>query len=168
METVTEARAVVPANETARRLPVSLGRRTEASGESPAEDSLRLSTMQRAFRASGGLLGGDSVRGLLREGSDQPVSLLARWIVGRQIVSFDAHGQRWIPMFQFEPGTMSPSISVQRVIAELRDVFDDWELTQWFASPNAWLRGESPSDALIGDASSVLETARADRFVATG
>jgi hypothetical protein len=101
METVTEARAVVPANETARRVPVSLGRRTEASGESPAEDSLRLSTMQRAFRASGG-------------------------------------------------------------------VFDDWELTQWFASPNAWLRGESPSDALIGDASSVLETARADRFVATG
>jgi hypothetical protein len=132
------------------------------------EDAARLSAMQRAYCPTGGILSGDSLSLLLRERSDQPISLLARWIVRRRIVSFEAHRQRWVPMFQFDPVTMNVIDGAQRAIAELRDVFDDWELMVWFATSNAWLGGDSPANAMAADAPGVLAAARADRFVAAG
>lgn len=133
-----------------------------------ADASGRLFEMQHAFRSTGGVITGDALTGVLRRRSDQPLSLLARWIVNRDVVSFEAHGQTWLPMFQFDPATLSVVRSVKQVIGELRDVFDDWELTEWFASPNSWLDGVTPANALASDADAVVQAARADRFVAAG
>ena len=132
------------------------------------DDSECLCKMRLAFGPTGGVLSGDAFSVLLRERSDQPISLLARWIVRRQIVSFEAHGQRWLPMFQFERDTLCVNVPTRDVIFEMRDVFDDWELTEWFASPNAWLDGDYPAHAIGTDVRRVYETARADRFVAAG
>lgn len=132
------------------------------------EDGRLLDQMKRAFSASGGLVTGDALAALLRSRWDQPTSTLARWIVGRHVLAFEPDGQYWLPMFQFEPGMLRRRQAVQGVVAELRDVFDDWELAQWFAEPNTWLAGRSPADLLASDAPSVRRAARADRYIAKG
>ena len=134
----------------------------------PVEGHGPLIALRRAFRPSGGIIAGDALAALMRDRTDQPLSLLARWIVNRDVVSFEAHGQTWLPLFQFDFSAMEVSPAARQVIGELRPVFDDWELTEWFASPNTWLGGASPADALASDARAVVDAARADRFVAAG
>ncbi len=128
----------------------------------------RLAAAERAFKAVGGVLSGDVVSVLLQVRSDQPISMLARWIVDRKILSFEEHGQRWIPMFQFSGDDLAMTRAVQIIIGELRDVFDDWDLVEWFASPNAALGGERPSDIAARDENGAIDAARLDRFVAAG
>ncbi|RYE66914.1 MAG: hypothetical protein EOO81_11000 [Oxalobacteraceae bacterium] len=128
----------------------------------------RLATMQLAFSKIGDVCSGDAVSVLLQARTNQPISLLARWIVDRNILSFEEHGERWIPMFQFAREDMSIKNTVQTIICELRDVFDDWELVEWFATPNAVLFGERPADVAWRGNPSAIEAARLDRFVATG
>lgn len=125
-------------------------------------------SMERAFRGHGGLASGEDLSLRLRARCDQPISLLARWIVSRTILSVSWRTQTLIPMFQFDPHDMSLRPSVTQVFGELRDVFDDWELALWFAQPNAWLKDASPVDLLVIDPAAVLDAARADRFVARG
>ncbi|MGJ7511441.1 MbcA/ParS/Xre antitoxin family protein, partial [Variovorax sp. GT1P44] len=105
---------------------------------------------------------------LLQRHTDQPISRLARWIVDRQIVTFEANSQRWIPMFQFEATDMRVLDGVSRSILELRDVFDDPELAEWFGTPNIWLTGRTPAELVRQEAHAVVEAARADRFVVSG
>lgn len=125
--------------------------------------------MERAFRLQDGLAASGHVLNLLRrEGSDQPISRLARWIVAREVVNFIWQSDRMIPLFQFELSTMTLRPHVTAVARELRDVFDDWHLALWFSLPNAWLDDCKPVDIVNVDASAVFEAARADRFVACG
>ena len=51
---------------------------------------------------------------------------------------------------------------------ELVDVFDDWEVSCWFAQPNDWLHGVEPAVAMSKDPEAVSLAARADRFIAKG
>ena len=69
-------------------------------------------------------------------------------------------------MFQFEPSNLQVRPGVQRVIAELRNVFDSCELAEWFACPSSWLGGQTPASKVALRGEAVLEAARADRFVA--
>lgn len=131
-------------------------------------DRDRLGTMASAYRASGGIMSGDRVIQLLRQDFDQPISTLARWIVDRDVVSFELQGQIWLPMFQFGTADRKVRPGVMHVIRELRAVFDDWELAEWFAQPNSSLRGEVPATVVLHDERAVLEAARVDRFVAAG
>jgi hypothetical protein len=80
----------------------------------------------------------------VRKRSEQPVSIIARWIVERLAVSFEWQSQTMLPMFQFDlPGlTLRPCVA--EVVQELRDVFDGWDLALWFAESNAWLCGAAP------------------------
>jgi hypothetical protein len=128
----------------------------------------RLSAMECAFLPTGGIVTGDCFSQLMRHGLDQPISKLARWIVDRHVVAFEVHGQIWLPMFQFEPSTLQVRPGVLKVIEELRGVFDEWELVEWFGQPNSWLNGQSPASAIGRNEQAVLEAARADRFVAAG
>ena len=125
-------------------------------------------TMEAAYRRSGGIASDGDVVLMLRQCSDQPLSRLARWIVARDVVSFNCHGTTWLPLFQFDGAALSVLPTVTAVIQELADVFDDWELAAWFALPNTWLQGRTPVDALIGRPSAVREAARADPFIARG
>jgi hypothetical protein len=124
--------------------------------------------MEAAYRRCGGIASGDELAVMLRRWSEQPLSRLGRWIVAREVVSFDCHGTTWLPLFQFEQVSMSLRPEVTVVIEELSDVFDDWELADWFVVPNAWLDGMTPVDALAACPSSLREAARADRFIARG
>jgi uncharacterized protein (DUF2384 family) len=63
---------------------------------------------------------------------------------------------------------MSRRASVTRIIDELKDVFDNWDLALWFSTPNAWLDHLAPVDLIAIDGQSVHEAARADRFIALG
>ena len=120
------------------------------------------------FSATGGVIGGDELARLLRSATDQPISLLARWIVSREVLNFSIDSENHLPKFQFDFDRMTVRPGVRAVIAELRAPFDDWELAQWFTRKNNWLDGRSPAEALANNPADVLQAARADRFVAMG
>jgi hypothetical protein len=56
----------------------------------------------------------------------------------------------------------------RRVAAELACAFDGWALAQWFATPNSWLAGRTPVEAIGDYPADVFHAARGDRFVAMG
>jgi acyl-CoA synthetase (AMP-forming)/AMP-acid ligase II len=123
--------------------------------------------LSHAFQRVGGLLTGDDLALLLRPSVDQPISRVAQWIARRQVVNFAWHAQFLLPVFQFEAVSLLPRPHVAAVIAELKPVYDDWELAGWFAAPNDWLGDDSPAHVIATDPVAVLRAARADRFVAS-
>lgn len=122
--------------------------------------------MERSFRANGGIADVDEVTTLLGRHTDQPISVLAHWIVNRDVISFDWRGRTLLPLFQFDLDAMAPRASVTGVIRELVPVLNDWELALWFAAPNGWLDDIAPVDIIDSDAGAVYEAARADRYLA--
>lgn len=144
------------------------GRLPCAASCSNMAEHRELMLMQQAFHRTGGLVSGDEATRLLRRQSAQPISTLARWIVGRTIVNFEWQSQTLVPLFQFDPADMSLSANTVVVIGELIDVFDDWELAVWFAQPNIWLQDGAPCEQLATNTAAVIQAARADRFIARG
>jgi len=138
-----------------------------------AQDKKFLSLLQ-GFRASGGVSRAQSVTDLLFSRGGQHVGMLARWVVREEVVHFDWQHDSWLPMFQFDPATMTPHPCVAGVLREFSGVFDPWETAQWFASPCSALCGRTPANAVAcalagasaSDPQAVLQAARYDRFVA--
>ena len=56
----------------------------------------------------------------------------------------------------------------RRVLEELSQVFDEWELADWLTDPNTWLDGRIHVDSLALDADRVVAAARTDCFIAAG
>ncbi len=121
-----------------------------------------------AFRATGGMVSGDELAYMLRRGADQPVSLVARWIVDQHVVRVDWHGALLLPLFQFDLASASVHTGVREAITVLSGPFDAWETAEWFARPNEWLGGHIPADMITLDPAATVQAARADRFVVTG
>ncbi len=117
-----------------------------------------------AFADTGGLISGDELADRLR----QPVALVARWIVSREVVSIDSPWGHMLPVFQFDlpRAALHPEMPV--VLAELRGVLEGAELALWFVTPNEWLHGERPALAMRSMLPAVRQAARADRYVALG
>jgi hypothetical protein len=120
--------------------------------------------MLRAFAPSGGV-------------TNDPCALARSRGLADSIATIDTHepaifvewdGLLWFPTFQFEPQTLSLRPVVKTVIAELKSVFDMWELAAWFCEPNLWLGDRRPVDMVDGCPDCVLGAARADRFIALG
>jgi len=124
--------------------------------------------MHRAFAASGGLINGDQVALRMRRHVAQPISALARRVVERSVLNIAWASQTLLPWFQFDASNMSVRPVVRTVIEELVPVFDDWELTLWFAEPNVWLQDARPVDLALCQPDAVVGAARADRYVAAG
>jgi hypothetical protein len=139
---------------------------TTSTPDEPEHDQFLF--MQRAFGPSGGLISGDGLGRLLRVRAEQPLSMLARWIVRREVVAVDWRSCTMLPLFQFEPCAMTIRPRVTDVVKELTGVFDGWSLALWFAQPNAWLEERAPVDVIHLDPRTVLDAARADRFIARG
>lgn len=116
-----------------------------------------------AFNRAGGLVHGDEMARLLRCQYSQPLSLLARWIVSREIVIVPMQDQTLIPLFQFDMASVTPHASLRPVLQELGPAFTDWEVAMWFTGPNTWLAHRAPVDALLTDACSVVQAARLER-----
>ena len=134
----------------------------------PADADARASAVLDAFRRTGGLLSGDELTFLLRARTSQRISMLARWIVERRVVSFGWRGAYLLPMFQFDRADMTVRRHVSAILDEFDGTFDDWDLATWFALPNAWLRDDAPVEVLPLEPHAVLQAARADRFIARG
>jgi hypothetical protein len=123
--------------------------------------------MLAAFRSSGGLARAHEVLEL-PEGRGPGVATLARWIVERDVISFEWHSQTWLPWFQFKHPGRLPDPSVGAVLAALGAVRDDWAFALWLARPHPMLAGRTPVDAFAGAAEAVLQAARADGLGARG
>lgn len=119
-----------------------------------------------AYRASGGLAPAEELLVSSRARSGPDVSMLARWIVARQVISFGWQARTWLPLFQFNSVDMAPRRELAPVLAELSAVYDECELTTWFVTPNASLDGRSPVQVFATSAAEVERAARIDRFVA--
>ena len=128
----------------------------------------QLIAMVHAHRRTGGLATSDEVVRILRRRSNQPISMVARWIVTRSVVSFVWKSQTLLPLFQFDLSDMSLCRGTSEVVQELSGAFDDWDLATWFARPNSLLHGAAPVDLIATDPAAVLQAAREDRFVALG
>jgi hypothetical protein len=122
--------------------------------------------MATAFARHRGLVTADDVVARLRGRVDEPISSLARWIVGREIVNIVWQGQRHVPLLQFDLARMTIRPEFLRVVVELRCVFDDWELALWFIEPCAWMQGAVPIDRIDVNARDVHRAAMVDRFIA--
>jgi hypothetical protein len=119
-----------------------------------------------ACRPTGGLAPAEELLVSFKHRGGPDVSMLARWIVARQVISFAWHARTWLPLFQFCPRDMTPRRELGPVVAELNAVYDECELATWFATPNLSLAGRSPLNAFDSDALAVVRAARIDRFVA--
>ena len=124
--------------------------------------------LAQRYRSSGGHIGCDDLMLLLDDRREQPISLLARWIVDRRVIHFQSEGQLVLPLFQFEFPGLNVLPAVAEAIAELGVCFDDGQMTEWFAMPNGWLQGASPAEAMALQPAAVLQAARADRFALRG
>lgn len=124
--------------------------------------------MTATYRPSGGIARGDALVRRLEERQWGDCLSLARLIVSRDIFSFEWNETFWVPMFQFDRGTLSVRAASRQVLGELAADFDGWSLALWFAQPNAWLHQRRPVDQLDTNLPQVLEAAQADRFIAAG
>lgn len=125
----------------------------------------RFSALSAALARQGGCLPADQICALMRAHWDQPLSRLARWIAGREVVSVGWGSDIWIPLFQFERPSLDLNPTVRDVVRALRPVYDDWELAEWFTRAHDLLSGRSPAAQLACDPRSVKEAARMDRFI---
>jgi hypothetical protein len=125
---------------------------------------LGVAQLPGAYRASGGVATSDALTQLLLGRWDQPISVLARWIVDRRVVHFGLQGRLMLPLFQFDLRSLDVLPRVGEVIDALGHVLDTDEHAEWFARPNCWLRGASPAEAMAEDAAAVLQAARSYRL----
>ena len=132
------------------------------------EEDGRYRELLHAFRPGGGIASADEVTNLLRRRTDQPISVLARWIVDHQALSFRWQSLTMLPLFQFDLSTMTLRQPVSEVNRELLPALGGWDVALWFARPNAWLGDVPPVEAIATDARAVYDAARADRFLARG
>jgi hypothetical protein len=121
--------------------------------------------MQQAFRAAGGVVNGDQLAYLLRQRIEQPISAVARWIIGREVVSYEWCSQTMLPLFQFELPRVVLRSAVADVVHELRNVYTDRALAMWFVKSNSRLDGGTPIAIIETNPRAVLEAACADRVV---
>ena len=151
--------AAPPGGLAQMRLPVSTTRTDAAAHAAHPLD---------AYLRSGGLASGDQVIAMLRRHTSQPLSMLARWIVERRVLSFCLNGDHVMPMFQFNRVDMRVHFGIWEILAEFDGVFDNRECATWFAVGNSWLASEAPMEVIVRDPQAVLQAARADRFIARG
>lgn len=143
----------------------SFAARVDATPDSVADSTSahqQLTAVVDAFNAAGGIATGEEVSILLRRHCDQPLSKLARWIVGGDIVAIEWRGQTLIPLFQFDLDRATVKPEVSAVLATLRDPGDTLRTSRWWVAPNRRLQDQSPLDCLYSDLPAVLQAAQAE------
>jgi hypothetical protein len=120
------------------------------------------------YRASGGLARIGEVVTLLERGLGEDAGQLERWRADGRVICFEWQAGSWLPRFQFAGAGLLPNLAVTMVLAELKPVFDELEVAQWFATCNSSLGGRAPVDVIGEQLAAVLEAARGDRFIADG
>ena len=120
------------------------------------------------YSACGGVATGNDVAERLRVTVRQPLSVLARWIVDRHVITFTCGARPMLPLFQFDFDQGCVRDGATSALYELTAVMSDDEVARWFSLPNTRLNGAVPARTLLIDVPGVVAAARADRFVAKG
>jgi hypothetical protein len=118
-----------------------------------------------AYRGSGGLARAKEVRVQVARQHQASLAMLASWIVRRQVICFVWQTKMWLPLFQFDPSSMTPRTGLRDVLSELAPAYADWELAQWFVRPHPGLANRTPAAALAQSPNAVLNVARIDPHV---
>jgi hypothetical protein len=116
----------------------------------------------------GGVLRADEVAQRMRSHWDQPVSVLAKWIASRAMITIDWHDDILVPMFQIDPRSKGLRPGCREIVAELKDVMGDWEMARWFATSDPLLGGLAPVDMLAVSWREAFNAARVARFIVLG
>jgi hypothetical protein len=120
---------------------------------------IAFATLQEAYRSRGGIATGDVLAARLSAAGRGGYIDLALRIVAGQLFTFKWHGRFWLPMFQFDPVTLSLQEGPRRVLNELHAALDGWSIAHWYVQPNARLGRQRPLDLLDSDLSGVLAAA---------
>lgn len=122
--------------------------------------------MLNGFRSSGGLARLQEVAELCAHRGGSDIAVLSACIARKEIICVEWQSQGWLPLFQFNPLDMTIRPQIEPVVAELSCIYSPWDLAFWFSQPNAWLACRAPADSLMSDLATVVQAARADRFIA--
>lgn len=125
----------------------------------------QFNAMRNAYRESGGLMRAPDMASRWQGHNISDVNQLTQWIQNRQVISFEWQATVWLPMVQFNRGTMTLVPGFDEIQAELVAVYNDCDVAQWFSLPNSLLADRSPASALVHAAPEVLIAARAERCV---
>jgi len=120
--------------------------------------------MLDAYRESGGLMRAPELSSMWQGHGISGANLLARWILKREVISFEWQATIWLPMVQFNRTTMTLVPGFEEIQAELVAVYNDCDVAQWFSLPNSWLADRTPASVLASAAPEVLIAARAERY----
>ena len=127
-----------------------------------AQTDVQFVELLNAYRSSGGLARLEEVMELTRGACGQAVSHMAKWIIEREVMSFEWHAGLWLPLFQFKRADMTPWQATQQVVRVLNPVLGPWALAAWFVRPHALLQNRSPADTLHASFPAVMHAARAE------
>jgi hypothetical protein len=122
-------------------------------------DDVALIRLIDSYGVRGGLASPEGIVSLMRPFWRQPISVLAKWIIGRRVVSFSWRSQMLLPVFQFERPRMTPHQVIADCSLALSEVTDDEGFAAWFVRPSEWLDQRMPVDLLEMDPGSVIEAA---------
>lgn len=125
----------------------------------------QFASMCNAFAHHGGMVHADEVVRSMRGSVEQPISMLAKRIVSREVVAIAWQHTLLVPMFQLNENSMNPKPACRDIVAELTDAMDDWTIALWFATCNPLLGGVAPVDMLSPCWNKALQAARAARQV---
>jgi len=117
-----------------------------------------------AYRGSGGLARSHEVLASMRNKNELTTEQLARWIVERQMISFDWQDQTWFPWFQFDREAGRPSPLIGEIVQVLCPFLDGWQVACWFVRPNAEVDHHVPLDEIGCQPLKVLAAARTSRM----
>lgn len=134
--------------------------RTALGGDPNAAEFME---MRQAYRATGGLARGDDIARLLDDHHRGNFISLARLIAGGEVFGFEWRGTFWIPVFQFDLGSLTVKPGPRSVLREVGHGWDGWSLATWYAQANDSLDGRRPVDLIDSNLRAVREAARAAR-----
>ena len=127
-------------------------------------EDVALAELMAGYGAHGGLASTDELVGLMRPHWRQPISILAKWIIGRKVVSFMSRTQFVLPVFQFARPQMKPNEAVGDCSIELGDLMGVESFAAWFVRPCDWLGRRMPVDLLANDPAAVVDAAGRTRL----
>ena len=127
-------------------------------------DDVALAELIAGCGAHGGLASTDEVVGLMRPHWRQPISILAKWIIGHKVASFMSRTQFVLPVFQFARPRMTPHDAVGDCSTELGDLMGVEAFAAWFVRPCEWLGQRMPVDLLSNDPDAVIDAAARTRL----
>lgn len=111
------------------------------------------------YSGQGGVCPPEELVGRMRPHWQQPVSLLAKWIAGRKLVSFSWRAQLLVPLFQLVRPTMAPSQAIAECSRGLGELVDDEGFAEWFVRPCMWLGNKMPVELLLDQPDAVIRAA---------